>query len=210
MREFYDNDLTENKKISNLHITNQFKKNYKIFLIGTLTGIIITSAVKINHQSNIENSEEIISEINENSEVITSEIDKNNYKSIVPIKVYYEVKAGDTLSEIADKYEIKINSIKVNGKTVDKDELLSVGTELEFTYNITEDQITFATEQINTNNEWPDYMLAYIYHTDTETLYRLNEKNPMHDTILVPNFKGIDELEEEMEKIYGTEKVKKL
>lgn len=180
------------KRIASLHITEHIKKNYKGFLLGTLTGIIIT--VPVCHTLHNETQNEQVTEVS---------IEENNNQERIPIKVYYQVQAGDTLSAIADKYEISINSIKENGKVIDKDKLLQVGTEIEFTYYITENQINCATEEIKTDHKFSDTMLAFIYHTDTETIRRLNEGNLMHDITLIPNFKGIEEIEEEMKSIYN-------
>lgn len=185
------------KRIASLHVTEHIKKNYKGFLLGTLTGIIIT--VPVCHTLHNET---------QNEQVTEGSIEENNNQERIPIKVYYQVQAGDTLSAIADKYEISINSIKENGKVIDKDKLLQVGTEIEFTYYITENQINCATEEVKTDHKFSDTMLAFIYHTDTETIRLLNEGNLMHDITLIPNFKGISEIEEDRKAIYGTEKIK--
>ncbi len=162
-----------------------------VLISGAIIGIVATS------------SHLATSNINNNKSEITNEINESDNLSYSPetikIKCIYELKAGDTLSEIANKYDIKINQINGIDKDIDINSIINVGDKIEFTYSIPEDKIIYATTEVPKDELYTDNLMviADLYNTDVKTLARLNEKNANPNSIRVPNFKSINEIEEE-------------
>ena len=187
-------------QINNINNNIKKLKNKKITLSTySMLGIILGSICIGTNINTISNRNE--TEIESSTENNIENDDNETYHAIVPIKVYYEIKNGDTLTDIANKYNIKINSIKDEEENpINPEEILNVGTKVNFTYTITNDEILYATEQIEKDENVPDYILAFLYNTDAATINRLNENNLIPNTTLIPNFKGVNEIKEAKEK----------
>ena len=98
-------------QINNINNNIKKLKNKKITLSTySMLGIILGSICIGTNINTISNRNETAIESSTENNIEND--DNETYHAIVPIKVYYEIKNGDTLTDIANKYNIKINSIK--------------------------------------------------------------------------------------------------
>ena len=109
---------------------------------------------------------------------------------------HYTVKAGDTLSELAEDANCTQADIKNYNQDVIYDGILRFDTDIEIPYHIPEDEISSYTESAIYNGENLDEYAA-SYNTDKESLIKLNEESiidtgneyaVISDTLAVPTF----------------------
>lgn len=146
--------------------------------------------------------------VNEPSKNIAIENTINNeeYHSLIPIKCYHKMQGGDTLWGIATSHGINISDIKGVNNHIDPNNIIQRGEEITYYYYVREDQIKYATDLVEYDKSLES--LAKQYNTDIGTIKRLNENHYDINTILVPNFKGLSEINEEYEQDLKTQKTK--
>ena len=126
-------------------------------------------------------------------------IDEMN--SRVNMTRYYKIKAGDTLSQLAEDFEISLSTIK-QANNIQNASYIQKGQIIKIPYTIYESDIkyysqsiTITAEQLQKTNALEE--IANLYGTDVETLYNLNPEaikksgstyTLENDSILVPKF----------------------
>ncbi len=109
---------------------------------------------------------------------------------------HYTVKAGDTLSELAEDANCTQADIKNYNQDVIYDGILRFDTEIDIPYHIPEDEVSSYTTSAEYNGENLDEYAA-SYNTDKESLIKLNEESiidtgneyaVISDTLAVPTF----------------------
>ena len=126
-------------------------------------------------------------------------IDEMN--SRVNMTRYYKIKAGDTLSQLAEDFEISSSTIK-QANNIQNASYIQKGQIIKIPYTIYESDIkyysqsiTITAEQLQKTNALEE--IANLYGTDVETLYNLNPEaikksgstyTLENDSILVPKF----------------------
>ena len=126
-------------------------------------------------------------------------IDEMN--SRVNMTRYYKIKAGDTLSQLAEDFEISLSTIK-QANNIQNASYIQKGQIIKIPYTIYESDIkyysqsiTITAEQLQKTNALEE--IANLYGTDIETLYNLNPEaikksgstyTLENDSILVPKF----------------------
>lgn len=126
-------------------------------------------------------------------------IDEMN--SRVNMTRYYKIKAGDTLSQLAEDFEISSSTIK-QANNIQNASYIQMGQTIKIPYTIYESDIkyysqsiTITAEQLQKTNALEE--IANLYGTDVETLYNLNPEaikksgstyTLENDSILVPKF----------------------
>ncbi len=169
-------------------------------LIGFgLAGFILVNGLTGQFSSNIMSpKDENIAYGMENDD----ELAEYGYVYSVTLTRNYTIKAGDTLSQMAEDANTPMSTIKsINNYTNDR---IYMGDEIVIPYTITTDDLQYYTEVISVG-ETPLYEIANKYETDVETLMRLNEEAIqrvgntyaiLSDSIVVPKFISRKEYEE--------------
>ena len=130
---------------------------------------------------------------------VGSIIDEMN--SRVYMTRYYKIKGGDTLSQLAEEFEIPLSTIKQENN-IQNASLIQMGQTIKIPYTIYESDvkyysqaITITAEQLQKLNALEE--IASLYGTDVQTLYNLNPEaikktgttyTLESDSILVPKF----------------------
>ena len=142
---------------------------------------------------------------------IESIIDEMNNR--VYMTRYYKIKGGDTLSQLAEEFEIPLSTIK-QANDIQNASLIQMGQTIKIPYTIYESDvkyysqaITITAEQLQSLNALEE--IASLYGTDVQTLYNLNPEvikktgttyTLESDTILVPKFAKKSEVKLEKDK----------
>ena len=140
-------------------------------------------------------------------------IDEMN--SRVNMTRYYKIKVGDTLSQLAEDFEISLSTIK-QANNIQNAGYIQKGQIIKIPYTIYESDIkyysqsiTITAEQLQKTNALEE--IANLYGTDIETLYNLNPEaikksastyTLENDSILVPKFAKKSEVILEKDKFY--------
>ncbi len=142
---------------------------------------------------------------------VGSIIDEMN--SRVYMTRYYKIKGGDTLSQLAEEFEIPLSTIKQENN-IQNASLIQMGQTIKIPYTIYESDvkyysqaITITAEQLQKLNALEE--IASLYGTDVQTLYNLNPEaikktgttyTLESDSILVPKFAKKSEVKLEKDK----------
>lgn len=137
---------------------------------------------------------------------IENMINNEEYHSLIPIKCYHKMRGGDTLWNIATSHGINISDIKGVNKHIDPNDIIQKGEEITYYYYVRDDQIEYATDLVDYDKNLES--IAKQYNTDIGTIKRLNENHYDINTILVPNFKSLPEINKEYEQDKKYTKVK--
>lgn len=165
-------------------------------MFGTVLAAAVGSTIAITNPILKESKQETINE--EAIEDLLDSVHNFQYERLIPIHCHgYKIKIGDTLSQLAEDYDIKMSDIKGIDEEVSKDKILREGVRVEYTYYVPISQIRYATKVVDYNNSIE--AIAEQYNTDIGTLKLLNGEHYDIDTICVPNFKSIKEIKEEYE-----------
>lgn len=120
----------------------------------------------------------------------------------VTMNEYYEVVAGDTLSDIATRTGVRVHDIMEMNGIVDK-ELIRIGDRMILPYVIDRDDLQFYTITVPAKGI-SCRELARKYNTDEATIRMLNQEAIAYvnteyviltDTAVVPNFISVEELD---------------
>ena len=121
----------------------------------------------------------------------------------------YQIKAGDTLSELAEDANCSIGAIK--SKNDLKSDMIRMGDTIEIPYNIPKEELYLYTEPKPYDNTLNLSEYAYQYNTTASSLLKINEEAIIQtensyciisDSLMVPTFKPYQALKSQ-------EKVKK-
>lgn len=117
---------------------------------------------------------------------------------------YYRVLRNDTLSDISVTTGVGVSTIQ-NDNGIDNPNMIHMNQLLTLNYYITPEDIDYYIQPANIEGKTIQ-QVADTYHTDIETLVRLNEEaieinedntyRILSDTLLVPNFITTSELRE--------------
>lgn len=120
----------------------------------------------------------------------------------VTMNEYYEVVAGDTLSDISTRTGIKVHDIMELNGIINK-ELIRIGDKLVLPYIVEREDLQFYTINVPAKGI-SCRELAKKYNTDEATIKKLNEEAIAYvgteyiiltDTAVVPNFVSVEELD---------------
>lgn len=120
----------------------------------------------------------------------------------ITMNEYYEVVAGDTLSDISTRTGIKVHDIMELNGIINK-ELIRIGDKLVLPYIVDREDLQFYTINVPAKGI-SCRELAKKYNTDEATIKKLNQEAIAYvntgyvvltDTAVVPNFVSVEELD---------------
>jgi len=123
------------------------------------------------------------------------------YTTTTVLSRNYEVRGGDTLSQLAYDSGTTVDTLKeINGLSSSN---IQIGSNLKVPYEINNEDLQYYTLSISTEGA-SIYDIAKEFETDADTIYRLNKESIqmvegayviLSDRVLVPNFITKDDLE---------------
>lgn len=177
-------------------------RNRKTIAAVVVGGILISSGIFQNTIS----TDASYQEVSPTSETTTEYAYESPNVTLTRI---YQIKAGDTLSELAEDANCTINDIK--SKNDIKSNMIRMGDTIEIPYSIPKEELYLYTEPKPYDNTINLSEYAYQYNTTATSLLKINEEAIIQtensycvisDSLMVPTFKPYQNLKSQ-------EKVKK-
>ena len=148
---------------------------------------------------------------------VTTETAYEEITTTVRLNRVYQVKAGDTLSDIALDNGVSISDLRRHND-IENENIIQPGTSLVIPYFISSDDLEYMTSSCEFSKGGSLKDFATAHETDIETLIQLNPEaiieNDNHyfvlsDSIVVPEFMTREELKAEKEQVQTEQKVYK-
>lgn len=160
----------------------------------TLAGILMVT-------TNVKDSAPAEAALQQPETISTMTEDLKQYTSITNYTRIYKIKAGDTLSQLAEDANCNMSEIKDRNKL--QSTTIQLGQTIEIPYHIPKDELYLFTDPKPYDNTMSLSEYANQYETTAESLIKLNEEAivkkennyyVISETLMVPNYKPYQEV----------------